>query len=256
MEFMLQAYTDVGLRKKTNQDSVLLEKAETSAGNIAFGIVCDGMGGFAKGELASATLIKGFKEWFDYRLKDLICEGFNETNLRRDWNNIIKTQDELIQQYGQRNGIRLGTTLSGVLIINSRYYVVNVGDSRTYNIKPDRIKLLTKDHTYIQREIDAGRMTEAEAEVSPQRSVLLQCIGASEEIYPDFFSGPVVGNEIFMLCCDGFRHVITDNEFLEFLNPELLVNEQAMYDYAKYLTELNKYRNELDNISVGLIKVL
>ena len=256
MEFMLQAYTDVGLRKKTNQDSVLLQKAESSVGNIAFGIVCDGMGGFAKGELASATLIKAFKEWFEFRLPDLISEGFSETGLKTDWGNIVNTQNILIQRYGDRNGIRLGTTVTGVLILGGKYYVINIGDSRTYLIKTDRIVQLTKDHTYIQREMDAGRMSLAEAEVSPQRSVLLQCVGASDEIYPDYFSGPVQSNEIFMLCCDGFRHVITEDEFLQYLNPNLLVNEDAMYDYAQYLTELNKYRNEVDNISVGLIKVL
>ncbi len=256
MEFMLQAYTDVGLRKKTNQDSVLLEKAVTSIGNIAFGVVCDGMGGFAKGELASATLIKGFKEWFDNRLQNLLVEGFDENLLRRDWNQIITNQNELIQNYGRRNGIRLGTTLTGILIFDDRYYIVNIGDSRIYNIKADSVVQITKDHTYIQREMDAGRMTEEEAKVSDQRSVLLQCVGASEEIFPDYFSGYVGRNEVFMLCCDGFRHVITNEEFLQFLNPNVLVNEQAMYEYEKYLTELNKYRMEMDNISVALIKTL
>lgn len=254
MNFMVSSYTDVGLRKKTNQDSLLLEIADSAYGKIAFGVVCDGMGGFAKGELASSALIKGFKEWFDNRFVNLIEEGFSEANLRSDWNQIIQTQNDLIQNYGQKNGIRLGTTLAAILIYNGIYYIVNVGDSRIYQIMPDRLLQITKDHTFIQREIDAGRMTKEEALVSDQRSVLLQCVGASEEIYPDFFSGPITGNEIFLLCCDGFVHVITDEEFLQYLNPNLLVNEDAMTEYSKYLVELNKYRNELDNITVGLIK--
>ena len=97
-------------------------------------------------------------------------------------------------------------------------------------------------------------MTKEEALVSNQRSVLRQCVGASEEIYPDFFSGPVLPNEMFLLCCDGFVHVVTEAEFLQYLNPNLLVSEQAMTDYAKYLVELNKYRSEQDNITVGLIR--
>ena len=132
--------------------------------------------------------------------------------------------------------------------------IVNIGDSRVYLITPDSLNQITKDHTFIQREIDAGRMTKEEALVSSQRSVLLQCVGASEEVYPDFFSGPVLPNEMFLLCCDGFVHVITEAEFLQYLNPNLLVSEQAMTDYAKYLVELNKYRNEQDNITVGLIR--
>ena len=254
MNFMISSYTDVGLRKKTNQDSLLIEVADSNNGKIAFGVVCDGMGGFAKGELASATLIKGFKEWFDNRFTDLVAEGFSEAGLRRDWTQIIQTQNDLIQNYGRKNGIRLGTTLSGVLIYNNKYFIVNVGDSRIYQILPDALRQITKDHTFIQREIDAGRMTKEEALVSNQRSVLLQCVGASEDIYPDFFSGPISGNEIFLLCCDGFVHVITEEEILQYLNPNLLVSEEAMTDYSKYLVELNKYRNELDNITVGLIK--
>ncbi len=254
MDFMLSSYTDVGLRKKTNQDSLLLETADSAFGKIAFGVVCDGMGGFAKGELASSTLIKGFKEWFDNRFVDLVAEGFSEAGLRRDWNQIINTQNDLIQNYGRKNGIRLGTTLSGILIYKGKYYIVNVGDSRIYHILPNEIRQITKDHTYIQREIDAGRMTKEEALVSNQRSVLLQCVGASEDIYPDYFSGLVTVNEIFLLCCDGFVHLITEAEFLQYLNPNLLVNENAMTEYSKYLVDLNKYRNELDNITVGLIK--
>ncbi|MBO5608988.1 MAG: serine/threonine-protein phosphatase [Eubacterium sp.] len=254
MNFMLSSYTDVGLRKKTNQDSLLLEKASSSFGEIAFGVVCDGMGGFAKGELASSTLVKAFKEWFDNRFKELVYAGFSEANLRRDWNDIVQNQNIIIQRYGEINGIRLGTTLTGILIYRNRYYIISVGDSRIYHITPDSIKQLTKDHTFVQKEIDAGRMTKEEAIQSNQRSVLLQCVGASEEVYPDFFSGPVSGNEVFLLCCDGFVHVVSEAEFLQYLNPNILENEEDMFEYSKYLVDLNKYRNEMDNITVGLIK--
>ena len=254
MNFMLSSHTDVGLRKKTNQDSLLLELAESAYGNVVLGVVCDGMGGFAKGELASSVVIKAFKKWFENDFSKLVEEGFTESKLRRDWTDIIVSQNELIQGYGRDHGIRLGTTLAAILIFNDRYYIVNIGDSRIYMITSDSINQITKDHTFIQREIDAGRMTKEEALVSNQRSVLLQCVGASEEIYPDFFSGPVLPNEMFLLCCDGFVHVVTEAEFLQYLNPNLLVSEQAMTDYAKYLVELNKYRSEQDNITVGLIR--
>ena len=254
MNFMLSSYTDVGLRKKTNQDSLLLEKASSSVGEIVFGVVCDGMGGFSKGELASSTLVKAFKEWFDNRFKELVYAGLSEADLRRDWNDIVQTQNIIIQRYGEKSGIRLGTTLSGILIFRNRYYIVNVGDSRIYHITSDSVKMLTKDHTFVQREIDAGRMTKEEALHSDQRSVLLQCVGASEDVYPDFFSGPVSENEIFLLCCDGFVHVVKEDEFLQYLNPNLLLNEEDMFEYSKYLVELNKYRQEMDNITVGLIK--
>ncbi len=254
MNFVISASTDVGIRKKTNQDSVLVQVADTAMGKIAFGVMCDGMGGFAKGELASATLIKGFRKWFTYRMVDLIAEGFSEENLRRDWNGIITTQNELLHVYSRNHGIRLGTTVTAILIYNGKYHVMNIGDSRAYQIRENEINQITKDHTFIQREIDAGRMTEEEALHSDQRSVLLQCVGASDDIYPDYFTGVVEPNEVYMLCCDGFRHVIAKEEFLQYLNPNTIVDRKTGEDYEKYLIDLNKYRNETDNISVAVIK--
>ena len=71
MDYLVAVHTDVGIRKSTNQDSVLLQTAHTNLGNIAFGCVCDGMGGLAKGELASATLINAFAAWFQKGLPEM-----------------------------------------------------------------------------------------------------------------------------------------------------------------------------------------
>ena len=254
MNFVISASTDVGIRKKTNQDSVLVQVADTAMGKIAFGVMCDGMGGFAKGELASATLIKGFREWFTYRMVDLIAEGFSEENLRRDWNGIITTQNELLHVYSRNHGIRLGTTVTAILIYNGKYHVMNIGDSRAYQIRENEINQITKDHTFIQREIDAGRMTEEEALHSDQRSVLLQCVGASDDIYPDYFTGVVEPNEVYMLCCDGFRHVILPEEFYQAFRPDLMTSPEIMKGRISDLIRLNIQRNEDDNISAILVK--
>ena len=254
MNFMISSYTDVGLRKKTNQDSLLIEVADSNNGKIAFGVVCDGMGGFAKGELASATLIKGFKEWFDNRFTDLVAEGFSEAGLRRDWTQIIQTQNDLIQNYGRKNGIRLGTTLSGVLIYNNKYFIVNVGDSRIYQILPDALRQITKDHTFIQREIDAGRMTYEQSLKDPYRSVLLQCIGASHIVNPVFNQGQFEPGTVFMLCCDGFRHVVLPEELYQAFRPDLMKSTEIMKNRIADMIKLNIRRNEEDNISAILVK--
>ena len=65
MKFLTAIQTDVGIRKKTNQDSVLVMEADTELGNVLFSVVCDGMGGLAKGEVASATVIREFARWFE-----------------------------------------------------------------------------------------------------------------------------------------------------------------------------------------------
>ena len=253
MEFFVTAHSDIGIKKKTNQDSVLLQVAKTDVGSVAFGLICDGMGGLSKGELASATVIKAFANWFQSGLKELLEEGFQENHLYDQWREIIEQQNQRITNYGNYNRISLGTTVVGVLIFNNRYYAINVGDSRLYLIR-DSLQQITKDQSYIQREMDAGRMTPEQAKIDPQRNVLLQCVGASTVVVPDFFSGEVNQGDVFMLCSDGFRHVITGEEIYQYLNPQVLINEETMKTNSVYLTDLDKYRQEKDNISVALIK--
>lgn len=255
MDFLVSAYSDVGIRKKTNQDSALIQVAKAGTEHIALCVVCDGMGGLEKGELASATLIRRFTVWFNKELKELLKAGFDEQNLHEQWNQIIQEQGKRIWDYGTRNGIRCGTTCVAVLLYKDKYYCLNVGDSRAYLIN-EKLQVLTKDQTFIQREMDLGRMTQEEAKVHPQRSVLLQCVGASEMIVPDFYVGDMKANDVFMLCSDGFRHIISEEELHYYLNPEVLQTEDNMMENGKYLVELNKYRQEQDNITVALVKAV
>ena len=127
-----------------------------------------------------------------------------------------------------------------------------MGDSRVYQLG-GRLSQLTKDQTYIQREMDMGRMTPEQARTDPQRNVLLQCVGAGQYLEPDFYSGNVQAGENYMLCSDGFRHVIKEQELYQYLNPAAADTPKKMQDCIRYLTDLNKHRKEQDNISVVLI---
>lgn len=255
MDFLISAHTDIGIRKNTNQDSVLLQVAQTNYGKTAFGVVCDGMGGLAKGELASATLIKEFANWFLNDFGLLLAEGFDVARLNQMWRDIVENTNIKITEYGKRNRLNLGTTLTAILIFNEHYYCINVGDSRVYQIR-DSLYQITKDQSYIQREMDMGRMTPEEAKRDPQRNVLLQCVGASPIVVPDFFTGEVRQGDVYMLCSDGFRHILEPSELYEYLNPDSMNTEEEMKENIVYLTELNKYRREDDNISVAVIKTV
>ena len=72
MRYLIAAHTDVGIKKKTNQDSYMIKEAQTKMGRIFFGVLCDGMGGLSNGELASATVIRAMEQWFD-RLSSITC---------------------------------------------------------------------------------------------------------------------------------------------------------------------------------------
>ena len=253
MRFLVTAHTDIGIKKSTNQDSVLAVRAIFENEEIVFSVLCDGMGGLARGEIASASVIDAFWNWFQKDFPETVKTDFDKSELFKKWENIAVDMNAKIASYGAENGISLGTTLVVMLIYNYKYYIMNIGDSRVYQYT-DSTKVLTKDHTYVQRELDMGRMTKEEAKNSPKRNVLLQCIGASPFIQPDFFSDDVHVGEIYMLCSDGFRHIITEEEMFEQFDPKRHQTLDMLHDSAVYLTELNKYRHENDNISVVVIK--
>lgn len=255
MNFITAVHTDIGIRKSTNQDSALVMEAETDIGNVLLTVICDGMGGLAKGEVASSAVIQEFSQWFEEQLPAILAIDDPTDRIFSSWEKISFACNEKIAQYGKRQGVSMGTTLVAMLFAKDKYYIINIGDSRAYALS-DQVYLLTKDQTFVQREMDMGRMTYEEAMNSPQRNVLLQCIGASNFIEPDFYTGAVSPNQSFVLCSDGFRHLISEAEIYDNLNPNVLTNEKTMIDRCVYLTELNKTRMERDNITVLLVKAI
>ncbi len=252
MHYTATADTDIGIKKQTNQDSILIKHGQYEKGEILLAVICDGMGGLKKGEVASATVVKKFSEWFDselpFELKNL------DMNIIADkWSLLLKDLNLKIAEYGQQDGIRLGTTFTGVLFIDDQYLAVHVGDTRLYQLDSG-LKQLTTDHTFVAREIRRGNLTVEQAKKDKRRNMLLQCVGASERIEPEILTG-TVQQGAYMLCSDGFRHEISESEIYESLNPVNLINKEAMHNNVKYLIEQVKKRNEKDNISVVLVKV-
>ncbi len=253
MNFIISATTDIGISKSTNQDSLSVKLINTAQGKMVFAILCDGMGGLEKGEVASASVINAFDQWVKNELPSLSEKTIEDGILRAQWERIISAQNESIKSYGARQGVRLGTTVVAILITQTRYYVINVGDSRAYELS-NNIKQITNDQTFVAREVALGNMTAEEAKYDKRRNVLLQCVGASDAVYPDMFFGQPVENSVYMLCSDGFRHEITAEEIYEKLQPQVLANDTIMATNSMELIELNKQRSERDNISVALIR--
>lgn len=253
MNFIVGGNTDIGLTKSTNQDSLLLRVFNTKQGRIALCVLCDGMGGLEKGEIASAAVIKAFDEWSLTALPVLCEVPIEDEAIRSQWNSIITEENSRIKEYGSKLGIKLGTTVTAMLITQSRYYVLNVGDTRAYELF-EGIRQITNDQTFVMREVALGNMTEEQAKTDLRRNVLLQCVGASDGVYPDMFFGDTCVNAVYMLCCDGFRHEITSEEIYDRFQPERLTNEQEINQASLDLININKQRQERDNITVALIR--
>ena len=253
MHFIATADTDVGISKKTNQDSLLVKHASSEKGEIMMAIVCDGMGGLAKGELASATVIRRFNEWFDEELPYELV-NIDMQIIGAKWSLMLKELNvEMLEYCKEHNVAMMGTTFSGILFVDHQYVIVHVGDSRIYSID-STLAQLTSDHTFVAREISRGNLTKEQAKTDKRRNMLLQCVGASKVVEPQVLYGDTKKG-VYMICSDGFRHEVSESEIFESLNPINLINKDTMHNNAKYLIDTVKKRNEKDNISVILIKV-
>ena len=253
MRYLIAAHTDIGIKKKTNQDSYMIKEAQTKRGRVCLCVLCDGMGGLSSGELASATVIRAFEQWFETQFPVLLSD-FSFERLKEQWIHITEELNQRLAAHTAGTGHRMGTTLAGLLLMENHYYIINVGDSRVYALL-DQVYQLTKDQSLVQQQIDLGRLSPEQAEIHPQRNVLLQCIGASDAVMPDFYEGAVHPGTLFLLCSDGFRHVVSEDEIYMQLAPDSLRDEQTMKERLVWLTELEKARMEVDNISSVTVKV-
>lgn len=253
MNYIVSASTDIGNVKNTNQDSLNVKVLSYGDEKMVFAILCDGMGGLEKGEVASANVVHAFHQWVVESLPDMCERGITDEEIRREWTDIITTYNEKIKAYGRKLAVNLGTTVAAILITSDRFYIVNVGDSRVYEIYQDA-QPLTKDQTVVAMEVEQGKLTEKEAETDTRRSVLLQCVGASDAVYPDFFFGIPRKDAVYMLCSDGFRHEVTGQEIFSYFHPARMVSAESMKENELALIALNKQRQERDNISVITIR--
>ncbi|MCR5195638.1 MAG: serine/threonine-protein phosphatase [Pseudobutyrivibrio sp.] len=251
MSFKVDAYSDIGTKKNVNQDALLIKQATVKTiGNVCLGVLCDGMGGLSCGEVASAAFIDRMDSWFKGEFPKLL-ETLGENvdlellieKVKNQWNDITTEINDKLKSYGIEKGIRLGTTVVAIIIIGNKYLVMNVGDSRAYKFYKKKIEQVSHDQSYVQQQLELGRMTEEEAKHSDKKSVLLQSIGASEHVVPECFYGETERGWHFLLCSDGLWRKLTHKEIIG-ITPQK--------DGIKRLTDLVKNRGETDNIS-GLI---
>ncbi|MDR2616174.1 MAG: serine/threonine-protein phosphatase [Oscillospiraceae bacterium] len=255
MDYIISAGTDAGLAKEINEDSLFVRVIRAGRERMVLAVICDGMGGLSKGEVAGAALADAFTDWMNNELPTLARRYIEDGVIREQWDGVITRRNEELLDYGRQNGISLGTTVTAMLITAGRYYIVNVGDCRAYEIK-DELRQLTADQTVVAREVALGRMTWEEAERDPRRNILLQCVGASETVTPEFFFGETKRDAVYMLCSDGFRHELTPSELYNALTPRRMAEAEAMKRCLAELIEENKRRGERDNISVIAIRTI
>jgi PPM family protein phosphatase len=254
LRFQVAYHTDIGIRKKTNQDGLLLKTAVTPKGKVGLFAVCDGMGGLADGELASATVVRGMAEWFDEELPAILQSETWLADFQSSLNASIIALNEKLYRHGELKEAQLGTTITALLVIFSKSYILQIGDSRAYHISGTGATQLTKDQTLVAREVERGNLTEEQAKKDPRRNILLQCVGATKDLDVVISSGEAEAGT-YLLCTDGFYHKVSEQEIQQKLQPERFASEAQMTKTLTELIELAKSRQEIDNISAILVKV-
>lgn len=253
MKFLTAAVTDIGTSRQTNQDSISIKTAKTPIGMVIMAVVCDGMGGMQKGELASAAVVNGFGRWFQQEFPGMLKQ-FDIEKVRVCWEELLNELNTKILKYGQKHGEVLGTTVTAVLMTEQDgYAAAHVGDTRLYQIK-NEVQQLTCDHSLVQREVELGHITKEEAKTDKRRNKLLKCIGARDHLEPQTMTGTTEGEATYLLCSDGFWHELNESEIYEHLKPEALYHKTELKEKIELLIETDKKRQERDNISAILIR--
>lgn len=250
LKFIQSYYTDIGIKRKTNQDSLALLKADTDYGEVLLAVMCDGMGGHQSGELASKTIVKQFEKWFKVDFPAMLYNGLTYDIVKANWTRLIKACNADLVAYGEKNGIEMGSTLTVFLFVKDHYFVAHVGDSRGYVIGDQNSLQITRDHSLIADEVRRGILTEEEAKKDKRKNVLLECVGITKTINIDFYQGSIMQQVCYLLCTDGFWHKVVEQELTHYLAGTKIKDNKMMRMHLNYLVEQVKARGESDNISV------
>lgn len=244
--------TDTGTSRKINQDAVSIKKRRINGEDCHMAIVCDGVGGLARGEYASCCMRERLEQWFLYEYPQIAGCGDADSIIKQRLRKAVELQNRILYEYGQRQGIRCATTVSAMLLAEQKYYIVHVGDSRVYLLK-ERAERLMQDQTLVAHEIKQGHLTEAEAQSDVRQHVLLQSIGADRQTDILLYSGTSDGDCTFLLCSDGFYHRIAEPELLETFCKQEYRDSRQLGSKMEELFRLLKERGERDNISAAVL---
>lgn len=236
MAFDCVSRTDVGLKRKINEDALMVR---TERGLWA---VADGMGGHDAGEVASGKIAEALAALpIVYTLDETVDNAL--AALRRVNTELIA----LARAGGQPRTI--GSTVVGLAISGDEFRCFWAGDSRAYRVRAGRITQLSRDHSLVHDLVRAGMLSEAEARVHPNANVVTRAVGVSEELHVDVVSGDVRDGDFFLLASDGLTRVVEDDEIAE----ELVSNRLAQA--ADRLLELVLERGAPDNVSLIVVRL-
>jgi serine/threonine protein phosphatase PrpC len=235
------ARTDVGMIRTGNEDNFVVD----ANGDRGVFMVADGMGGHAAGEVASEMAVQIVLN----ELKEVKGIGGTATkalgNALRSANR--KIHDRTIMEVDKQG---MGTTASVLMLADSRYLIGQVGDSRIYLLRDGNLQQVTKDHSYVQEQVDLGNLTPEQARYHPYSNVITRCVGASPDVDPDLYAGEARIGDVFLVASDGLTGMVDDRRLAQLL----MSRAEPERKVQSLIAEANG-RGGLDNITAIVVQV-
>jgi protein phosphatase len=241
VDLTVAARTDVGMIRSGNEDSFF---AHATRERGIF-IVADGMGGHAAGEVASEMTVQIISR----ELHDLDSLGDSALDkLAGSIRHANQAVYERTMQESDKQG--MGTTASVLLVSGNKFLIGQVGDSRVYLLRDGALRQLTKDHSYVQEQVDAGLLTPEQARYHPYSNVITRCVGASDNVEPDTYTGEIRPGDVFLVASDGLTGMVDDRRL-----QQLLLSRASAGRVVDALIAEANYRGGLDNITAIVVQV-
>ena len=243
--------TDPGMVRGQNEDAVFANP------NRGYVILADGMGGYNAGEVASGMatmfLSSELESAFAHHAPCEIAASGGESFARRCLRDKVALTNTAIYNAAasQPQYAGMGTTLVTVLFCDNRVTVAHLGDSRLYRLRGEAFCALTRDHSFLQEQIESGVISPAEARFAQNKNLVTRALGVDPEVEPEINDFPVLPGDIYLLCSDGLNDMVEDEEIRLALgmlsaNPDLA---------ATQLVQMANDNGGRDNVSVIVVKV-
>ncbi len=252
MEIKAYGLTHVGRQRQHNEDSYLV------ADEAKLFLVADGMGGHAAGEIASRIAVDSISEFILHTKEDdgTWPHAYDE-HYKRSTNRLMAAvrlaNTRVLEAMRKDARLRgMGTTVVACLAEGETLSVAHVGDSRAYMIRDNHLQRITNDHSWVFEQVQAGMLTEAEAEKHPLRNVITRALGGALQVNPDASEIEVKEGDVFLLCSDGLTGMVPEEQILKVVTEHNGDLEKAC---QKLIDEANE-RGGLDNVTAILVKAV
>ncbi len=236
------AKTDKGNVRDSNQDAYAVGEFSDE---VVWSVVCDGMGGAAGGNIASALAVKVISDKInasyrnqmrDSSIKNMLDSALTAAN--------IEVFDFAEAQPDLRG---MGTTVVCAIVRDNQAYIVHAGDSRAYVINNGNIRQITTDHSMVQDLLLRGKITSEEAEHHPNKNIITRAVGVNKAIEIDFEQIDLEDDDTLLICTDGLSNYVSNDEMLE------LMSDGKHYAFADRLVKKANENGGGDNITVVVI---